>query len=119
MTQPWPVEIRLARDKKALHVAFEDGRSAVLPAELLRCLSPSAEVQGHGPDERKLVPGKADVAVASIEPIGNYAIRLVFDDGHSTGIYGWSLLAELAEEPEARLAAYRDELSGAGLSHLR
>ncbi|HMO28717.1 DUF971 domain-containing protein [Enterovirga sp.] len=116
MSQPWPVEIRLVRDKKALHVAFEDGRAATLPAELLRVESPSAEVQGHGPGERKLVAGKRDVAIASIEPIGNYAVRLVFDDGHSTGIYGWTLLAKLAEDPAARLAGYHRELAAAGLS---
>lgn len=117
MTEPWPVEIRLTRDKRALHVAFDDGREATLPAELLRCESPSAEVQGHGPDERKLVPGKEHVAIASIEPIGNYAIRIAFDDGHGTGIYGWTLLAKLAEDPERRLDAYRRELAAGGLSH--
>lgn len=116
MTQLWPVEIRLIRDKRALQIVFEGGGVAMLPAELLRVESPSAEVQGHGPGERKLVPGKRDVAVASIEPIGNYAIRLVFDDGHSTGIYGWTLLAALADDPEGRLARYHDELAQAGLS---
>ena len=116
-TRPWPTEIRLVRDKRALQIAFDDGRAATLPAELLRVESPSAEVQGHGPDERKLVPGKESVAIASIEPIGNYAIRIVFDDGHSTGIYGWTLLAKLAEEPEARLGRYRAELAAGGLSH--
>jgi DUF971 family protein len=117
MTQHWPVEVRLAADRKALRLVYEDGRAANLPAELLRCESPSAEVQGHGPSERKLVPGKRDVAITSIEPIGNYAVRLVFDDGHSTGIYGWTLLAELGEDSEARLTRYRDELRAAKMSH--
>lgn len=118
MTQPWPVEIRLTRDKKALHVAFDDGRQASLPAELLRCESPSAEVQGHGAGEKKLVAGKSDVAIATIEPIGNYAVRLAFDDGHGTGIYGWGLLWEFAGDAGARVARYRRELAEAGLSHL-
>ena len=116
MTQPWPVEIRLIRDKRALQVRFDDGRTVTLPAELLRVESPSAEVQGHGPSERRLVPGKRDVAIVSVEPIGNYAIRIVFDDGHSTGIYGWPLLMKLGEDPEARLARYHGELAQAGLS---
>lgn len=116
MAQSWPVEIRLVRDKRALHVAFDNGGAATLPAELLRVESPSAEVQGHAPGERKLVAGKRDVAIASIEPIGNYAVRIVFDDGHSTGIYGWSLLARLGEDPDGRLARYRRELEQAGLS---
>jgi DUF971 family protein len=119
MKQVWPVEIRLIRDRKALQIAFDDGRDVALPAELLRCESPSAEVQGHGPDERKLVPGKRDVSISSVEPIGNYAVRLVFDDGHSTGIYGWTLLAKLAEDPQGRLERYRRELHEAGLSHER
>jgi DUF971 family protein len=117
MTDPWPVELRVAKDRKALVVAFDDGKGATLPSELLRCVSPSAEVQGHGPSERKLVPGKRDVAIASVEPVGNYAVRIAFDDGHSTGLYGWTLLAELSADPGTRLAAYRRELASAGLSH--
>ena len=117
MTQPWPVEIRLASDRRSLRIAFDDGRAADLPAELLRCESPSAEVQGHSPSERKLVPGKRDVLIASVEPIGNYAIRLVFGDGHSTGIYGWGYLAEMAGDAAGRLDRYRKELAAAGLSH--
>nr|WP_245512942.1 DUF971 domain-containing protein [Enterovirga rhinocerotis] len=117
VSQPWPTEIRLASDRRSLRVAFDDGRTADLPAELLRCESPSAEVQGHSPSERKLVGGKADVLIASVEPVGNYAVRLVFGDGHSTGIYGWGYLAGMAEDPEGRLQRYRQELQAAGLTH--
>lgn len=113
---PWPSEIRLGADRRALLVAFADGRSVTLPAELLRVESPSAEVQGHSPSERKLVPGKRDVRITGVEPVGNYAVRLVFDDGHSTGIYAWDYLAKLGEEPEAELRRYRSELAAAGLS---
>ena len=114
--EPWPTEIRLAADRRTLTIAFADGRSAALPAELLRVESPSAEVQGHSPAERKLVPGKASVAIARVEPVGNYAIRIGFDDGHATGIYGWTYLAGMAADPVARLARYRAELEAAGLS---
>lgn len=117
MNEPWPIEIRLISDRTSLQIGFDDGRSAALAAELLRCESPSAEVQGHAADERRLVPGKRDVAIASIEPIGNYAVRLVFDDGHSTGIYAWGLLWKLADDPVGRLDRYRRELAEAGLSH--
>ena len=116
MTTRWPVEIRLVSDRKALAITFDDGLAAVLPAELLRCESPSAEVQGHSPTERRPVPGRRDVAIVSVEPIGNYAVRLVFDDGHSTGIYGWTYLEDLAADPIGRLTRYRDELARSGLS---
>ena len=87
-----------------------------LPAELLRVESPSAEVQGHGPGEKRLVAGKRDVTIEAVESVGNYAVRLVFDDGHSTGIYGWRYLAELGAEPDMRLRTYRSRLREAGLS---
>lgn len=116
MPEPWPTEIRLAAGRKALSLAFDDGRRAAIPAELLRCESPSAEVQGHSAAGRKLVPGKRDVAITSIEPVGNYAVRLVFDDGHSTGIFDWTYLATLSEDPDGALARYRDKLREAGLS---
>ena len=102
----WPTEIRLAPDKRTLTVAFEDGRSIALPAEYLRVMSPSAEVQGHSAAERKTVGGKASVAILAVEPVGNYAVRLVFDDTHSTGLYTWSYLAELGERREERWAGY-------------
>src|SRR3954468_24691347 len=85
--KPWPTELRLHKDRKTLTVAFDNGRSFDLAAEYLRVRSPSAEVQGHSPAERKTVGGKHNVAVLEVKPIGNYAVRLVFDDLHSTGIY--------------------------------
>ena len=91
----WPTEIRLTKDKRSLHVAFDDGASFELPAEYLRVTSPSAEVQGHSPSERKTVPGKRNVEIIGIEPVGNYAVRLRFDDMHDTGIFGWDYLHEL------------------------
>jgi DUF971 family protein len=83
----WPVEIRLAKDRRTLHVAFDDGRVFGLSAELLRVTSPSAEVQGHSEAERKTVGGKRNVTILSVDPVGNYAVRIGFDDMHSTGIY--------------------------------
>ena len=91
----WPTELRLAKDRKTLTVVFDDGQSFALPAEYLRVKSPSAEVQGHSPDERKTVPGKRNVTILEVNPVGNYAVRLMFDDMHSTGIYSWDYLAEL------------------------
>ena len=85
-TRPWPTELRLAKDRRALTVTFDTGESFALDAEYLRVMSPSAEVQGHSPDERKTQPGKSQVAILEVHPIGNYAVRLVFDDMHSTGI---------------------------------
>src|SRR3954454_1130012 len=91
----WPTELRLSKDKRSLRVAFDDGAAFDLPAEYLRVTSPSAEVQGHSPAERKTVAGKRDVEIIGVEPIGNYAVKLVFDDLHDTGIYGWKYLYEL------------------------
>lgn len=116
MSDPWPVEVRLDREKRHLRLVYEDGRATSIPAELLRCESPSAEVQGHSPAERKLVAGQRDVTIAAVEPIGNYAVRLIFSDGHATGIYGWPLLAELGADPAGRLARYHSELAAAGQS---
>jgi DUF971 family protein len=115
----WPVELRLSADKRALNVAFEDGFKGEIPAEMLRVMSPSAEVQGHNPSERKTVPGKREVAIIGVEPIGNYAIRLTFDDMHDSGIYGWPLLYRFARDREALFAAYLEELAAKGLSRER
>jgi len=112
----WPTEIRLSQDKRTLHVAFDDGSAFALPAELLRVESPSAEVQGHGPGQRKLVSGKAEVAIIAVEPVGHYAVKLTFDDLHDTGIFGWDFLRTLGTEADARMQAYRDELAAKGLS---
>src|SRR4029078_6729956 len=90
--RPWPTELRLAKDRKALTAAFDNSESFSLEAEYLGVMSPSAEVQGHPPDERKTVPGKRQVAILEVHPIGNYAVRLVFDDLNSTGIYSWDYL---------------------------
>ncbi len=114
--RPWPTELRLAKDRKTLAVSFDNGERFALAAEYLRVTSPSAEVQGHSPDERKTVPGKRNVAILEVHPIGNYAVRLVFDDLHSTGIYSWDYLAELGREHERRWRDYVDELAAKGLS---
>jgi DUF971 family protein len=112
----WPTELRLAKDRKTLAIAFDNGERFTLAAEYLRVKSPSAEVQGHAPEERKTVPGKKNVMILEVQPVGNYAVRLVFDDLHSTGIYSWSYLAELARDHAANWQAYLDELAAKGLS---
>jgi len=114
--RPWPTEVRLQKDRRGLQVTFEDGASFTLPAEYLRIESPSAEVQGHGPDERKTVPGKREVEILEVLPVGHYAVRLVFDDMHSTGIYTWDYLHELGREQGVRFQKYLDELATKGLS---
>ncbi len=113
---PWPTELRLSKDRKVLTVAFDNGERFELAAEYLRVRSPSAEVQGHSPDERKTVAGKKNVAILEVNPIGNYAVRLVFDDMHSTGIYSWEYLRELGSNRETYWQDYLDELAGKGLS---
>jgi len=110
-----PREIRLNRADKTLVVSFEDGVRHEYPAEYLRVESPSAEVQGHGPGERRIPGGKAGVGITGVEAVGNYAIRILFDDGHDTGIYSWELLGQLAIERERRWAAYLEELKKKGL----
>ncbi|MCC6780052.1 MAG: DUF971 domain-containing protein [Hyphomicrobiales bacterium] len=112
----WPTELRLRKDRKALTVVFDDGASYELSAEYLRVKSPSAEVQGHSPDERKTVGGKRDVIILEVQPIGNYAVRLVFDDLHSTGIYSWAYLSDLGRDHPRLWQEYLDELAGKGLS---
>jgi DUF971 family protein len=115
-SKPWPTELRLRKDRKALTVVFDNGDSFDLAAEYLRVLSPSAEVQGHSPDERKTVAGKQNVAILEVHPIGNYAVRLVFDDLHSTGIYSWDYLHGLGRDRDAKWQEYLDDLAGKGLS---
>ncbi len=112
----WPTEIRLAKDRRTLSVTFDNGESYGLRAEYLRVMSPSAEVQGHSPAERKTVAGKRDVEILEVDPTGNYAVRLTFDDMHSTGIYSWPYLYELAREEARRWRDYLDELAAKGLS---
>ncbi|MFZ2157576.1 MAG: DUF971 domain-containing protein [Bradyrhizobium sp.] len=115
----WPVEIRLAKDRRTLHIAFDDGQSFGLPAELLRVASPSAEVQGHSEAERKTVGGKRNVTILSVDAVGNYAVRLGFDDMHSTGIYSWAFLHDLGANAERRFQDYLDDLQAKGLDRDR
>jgi DUF971 family protein len=115
----WPVEIRLKQKERVLEVDFDDGRSFRYPAELLRVESPSAEVQGHGPSQKTIVPGKRTVAITGVEPVGHYAVRLVFDDGHDTGIYSWTYLHELAARQDELWRAYLAALEARGLSRDR
>lgn len=93
----WPVELVFRRAAKQLHIAFDDGASADIPFEVLRVESPSAEVQGHGPGEKRVVKGKQNVDVVEAHPVGRYAVRIVFDDGHDTGIFSWDYLRKLAK----------------------
>ncbi len=111
----WPTEIRLSPDKRSLAVSFENGESFFVSAELLRVNSPSAEVQGHAPSQRVTVPGKKDVKITAVEPVGSYAVRLVFDDGHDSGLYTWTILYEMGRDQEALFSAYLAELQTKGL----
>jgi DUF971 family protein len=111
----WPVEIRLAKDRRALHVTYDDGQVFSLSAELLRVTSPSAEVQGHSEAERKTVGGKRGVTILSIDPVGNYAVQIGFDDMHATGIYSWAFLRDLGINAERRFQDYLDDLGAKGL----
>jgi DUF971 family protein len=115
-TQPWPVEIRLAKDRRALNVVFDNGGSFELSAELLRVMSPSAEVQGHSESERKTVGGKRNIRILSVDPVGNYAVRLGFDDMHNTGIFSWAFLHEIGRNMEQRFQSYLDDLAAKGLN---
>jgi DUF971 family protein len=115
-TTRWPLELRLKKAEKLLEISFEGGSSFQLPAEYLRVESPSAEVQGHGAGQKTLVPGRAHVGIIGLEPVGNYAVRIVFDDLHDTGIYSWSYLHQLGVEHEQRWRAYVEGLAANGLS---
>jgi DUF971 family protein len=119
VTAAWPVEIRLVKDRRALNVAFDDGQTFSLAAELLRVTSPSAEVQGHSESQRKTVGGKRNVTILSVDPVGNYAVRIGFDDMHSTGIYSWAFLRDLGLNAERRFQDYLDDLSAKGLDRDR
>jgi DUF971 family protein len=113
---PWPTELRLHKDRKTLTVSYEAGERFDLAAEYLRVRSPSAEVQGHSPSERRTVGGKQNVQILELHPIGNYAVRLAFDDMHSTGIFSWDYLFELGRNREKYWNEYLAELSEKGLS---
>ena len=112
----WPTELRLHKDRKALSVSFDSGEQHTLAAEYLRVKSPSAEVQGHSPDQRITVPRKRNVIILEVIPVGNYAVRLVFDDMHSTGIFGWEYLRDLGRNHDRYWQDYLDELASKNLS---
>src|ERR1700722_800987 len=118
MNSSLPTELRLRNDRKGLTVAFYSGATCELAAEYLRVRSPSAEVQGHSPSERRTVSGKENVAILEIHPIGNYAVRLAFDDTHSTGIFSWDYLFELGQNREKYWNEYLAELAAKGLSRV-
>ena len=113
---PWPVELRLSRAYKRLDIEFDDGRRFSLPAEYLRVESPSAEVQGHGPGEKRVVAERAHVGIIELESVGNYAVRIRFDDLHDTGIYSWDYLYQLGIEHDRRWRDYLAALAKEGLS---
>ncbi len=113
---PWPTELRVNRAEKRLLVTFDDGAHFVLPAELLRVESPSAEVQGHGPSQKTILAGRRHVGIMELEPVGNYAVRIVFDDLHSTGIYSWRYLHYLGRNQDKLWAEYLKALEERGLS---
>ena len=114
--RPWPEEIRLREQGKVLSVSFDNGEHHDLSAEFLRVESPSAEVKGHGPGQEITVAGKRNVTISRVEPVGNYAVRLVFSDGHSTGLYSWDYLVKLGRERDTLWAAYLERLKQQGLS---
>jgi DUF971 family protein len=114
--QNWPEEIRLTDSRRTLRLAFDNGESFELSAEFLRVHSPSAEVQGHGPDQKITVAGKADVGVRELVPVGNYAIRIVFDDGHDTGIFSWTTLHAMGSRRDDMWGDYLADLASKGLS---
>ena len=115
MSNIWPTEIRVRDEGRSLAVTFDTGESGSATAELLRVESPSAEVKGHGPGQEQLVWGKRNVRISKVEAVGNYAIRLIFDDGHSTGIYTWPYLLKMVREGETLFVAYEAKLKEAGL----
>lgn len=115
-TRHWPLEIRYDSQEKAVEIDFDDGRTFRYPAEFLRVESPSAEVQGHGPAQKQIVAGRKHVGIMAIEPVGNYAVRIRFDDLHDTGIYSWAYLRELGERQDELWQTYLENLEAKGLS---
>ncbi len=114
---PWPTELRVFKNEAKIEIDFSDGKRSSLTAEYLRVESPSAEVMGHsGPSSKKIVSGRRHVKIVTVEPVGNYAIRIVFDDKHDTGIYSWSYLRELSDTYVERWSAYQAALLYRGLS---
>ncbi len=115
-TTIWPTELRVAKDRRSLKITFNSGEAFEISAEMLRVLSPSAEVQGHSPEQRITVWGKRDITISEMVPIGNYAVRIVFDDRHDTGIFTWTYLARLGRDRDALWQEHLDELQEKGLS---
>jgi DUF971 family protein len=113
---PWPTELRVNRAEKRLTVSFDDGARFELPAELLRVESPSAEVKGHGPGQKTIVAGRRHVGIMDLKPVGNYAVRIIFDDLHNTGMYSWRYLYHLGQNQERLWADYLTALEERGLS---
>ena len=116
MSEPWPEELRLAPGGGELQVRFDTGEQIALSAEYLRVESPSAEVKGHGPGQEQLVWGKRNVKISRLEPVGSYAVRIIFDDGHSTGLYTWPYLLKLGREHCTMWPAYLEKIAAAGFS---
>jgi DUF971 family protein len=117
LTEPRPTEIKLRSRSRVLDVSFDDGTRFELPFEYLRVYSPSAEVRGHGPGQEALQLGKHEVGVRSVDPVGNYAVRIVFDDGHDTGLYTWGYLHELGRTHAENWRRYLDRLAKLGLPY--
>jgi DUF971 family protein len=113
--RPTPVALTVHQQSRALEIAFDDGRSFRIPFELMRVYSPSAEVQGHGPGQETLQTGKRDVVIDAIEPVGHYAVKPTFSDGHDTGLFTWDYLYRLGAQQDALLAQYIERLAAAGL----
>ncbi|MCH8858412.1 MAG: DUF971 domain-containing protein [Proteobacteria bacterium] len=113
---PWPAELRVNKLRDALTVRFDDDKAFTLAAEYLRVTSPSAEVKGHSLDQRQTVAGKKQVKIIRLEAVGNYAVRIIFDDGHDTGLYSWAYLHELGETHGEKWPAYLEELAVQGMS---
>ena len=114
-----PTELRYIKKTNTLSITFEDGFSNDITSEYLRCFSPSAEVKGHGPGQEKLQINKEDVAIDKLEPVGNYAVRIIFDDGHDTGIYSWEYLYELGSDYAKKWNAYLQKLKEAGYERVK
>ena len=114
LTEPWPKEIRLSKSKDSLFVKFDNGYETNLSAELLRVESPSAEVQGHGIGQKTTPAGKANVTISALEPVGNYAIRISFSDGHDTGLFSWNILFDYGQRQQELLADYLERLAATG-----
>jgi DUF971 family protein len=114
---PHPTEIKVRTRSRVLEVGFDDGARFELPFEYLRVYSPSAEVRGHGPDQETLQVGKHEVGIKAVEPVGNYAVRILFDDGHDTGLYTWAYLHELGREHIAKWQSYLGRLTDLGIPY--